>query len=74
MNFVNAPSKSQTQIGLDKPWTDKIRQLFPLRIIEIGHGSAMQQLAIAIISGLVFALPLRVDCSADAASGLRRES
>jgi hypothetical protein len=32
MNFVNAPSKDATQVGVDKPWAQKIKQLFPLRI------------------------------------------
>lgn len=31
MNFVNAASKENSQVGIDKPWTDKIRQLFPLK-------------------------------------------
>jgi hypothetical protein len=31
MNFVNAPTKANSQAGVDKPWTDKIRQLFPLK-------------------------------------------
>jgi hypothetical protein len=32
MNFVNAGSKANAQVGVDKPWTDKVRQLFPLKI------------------------------------------
>src|SRR5947208_17048432 len=32
MNFVNAPSKENSQVGVDKPWPQKIKQLFPLRI------------------------------------------
>jgi uncharacterized protein involved in outer membrane biogenesis len=32
LNFVNGASKATTQVGLDKPWTDKIRELFPLKI------------------------------------------
>jgi hypothetical protein len=32
MNFVNSASKANSQIGVDKPWTDKVRQLFPLKI------------------------------------------
>src|SRR5205814_7765453 len=31
MNFVNAPAKSNSQIGIDKPWTEKIKQLFPVK-------------------------------------------
>jgi hypothetical protein len=31
LNFVNAPSKENTQVGIDKPWTEKIKQLFPLK-------------------------------------------
>ncbi len=32
MNFVNAPSKEDSQNGLEESWTQKIRQLFPLKI------------------------------------------
>ncbi|MFL6583964.1 MAG: DUF748 domain-containing protein [Chthoniobacterales bacterium] len=32
MNFVNSASKANSQVGVDKPWTDKIRQLFPVKI------------------------------------------
>lgn len=32
MNFVNGRSSATTQVGVDKPWSDKIRDLFPLRI------------------------------------------
>ena len=32
LNFVTAPSKEGSQVGVDKPWTEKIRQLFPLKI------------------------------------------
>jgi hypothetical protein len=32
LNFVNGPSEASSQIGIDKPWTEKIKQLFPLRI------------------------------------------
>jgi hypothetical protein len=32
LNFVNAPSKADTQVGLEEPWTQKIKQLFPLKI------------------------------------------
>src|SRR3982750_2451091 len=31
LNFVNGPSKAQSQVGVDKPWTEKIKQLFPLK-------------------------------------------
>jgi hypothetical protein len=31
MNFVNAPSKQNSQIGVDKPWSQKIKELFPLK-------------------------------------------
>jgi hypothetical protein len=31
LNFVNAPSKEDSQVGIDKPWTDKIKELFPLK-------------------------------------------
>ena len=31
MNFVNAPSKQNSQIGVDKPWPQKIKELFPLK-------------------------------------------
>ncbi len=32
LNFVNAPSKEDSQVGVDRPWTEKIKQLFPLKI------------------------------------------
>lgn len=32
LNFVNAPSEEDSQVGIDQPWTEKIRQLFPLKI------------------------------------------
>lgn len=32
MNLVNGASKKTDQAALDEPWTDKVRQLFPLRI------------------------------------------
>jgi len=32
INFVKGPTQAQTQVGLDKPWTDQIKQLFPLKI------------------------------------------
>ena len=32
LNFVNAPSKEDSQVGLQEPWTQKIKQLFPLKI------------------------------------------
>ncbi|MFN2508173.1 MAG: DUF748 domain-containing protein [Chthoniobacterales bacterium] len=32
INFVNGRSKATTQVGVDQPWTDKIRELFPLKI------------------------------------------
>ena len=32
MNFVKGPSQAQTQVGVDEPWTQKIKQLFPLKI------------------------------------------
>ncbi|MGI8432916.1 MAG: DUF748 domain-containing protein [Chthoniobacterales bacterium] len=32
LNFVHGPSKEDSQIGFDEPWTQKIKQLFPLKI------------------------------------------
>jgi hypothetical protein len=32
MNFVNSPSKANSQVGVDKPWTETIKQLFPVKI------------------------------------------
>ncbi|HEY2800888.1 MAG TPA: DUF748 domain-containing protein [Chthoniobacterales bacterium] len=32
LNFVNGPSTEDTQVGLEEPWTQKIKQLFPLKI------------------------------------------
>src|SRR5437763_5912575 len=31
LNFVNAASRENSQVGIDKPWTEKIKQLFPLK-------------------------------------------
>ena len=31
LNFVNAPEREDSQVGIDKPWTEKIKQLFPLK-------------------------------------------
>src|SRR3954447_15939643 len=31
LNFVNARSSANSQLGVDKPWTQKIRELFPLK-------------------------------------------
>lgn len=32
LNFVHGPSKTDSQIGLEEPWAQKIKQLFPLKI------------------------------------------
>jgi hypothetical protein len=32
LNFVNAPSKEDIQVGLEEPWAQKVKQLFPLKI------------------------------------------
>jgi hypothetical protein len=32
LNFVNAPAKADAQVGLQEPWTTKVKQLFPLKI------------------------------------------
>src|SRR5829696_6016573 len=32
INFVHGRSSATSQVGVDKPWTDKIRELFPLKI------------------------------------------
>lgn len=32
VNFVHAPSKEDSQVGLDEPWTQKVKELFPLKI------------------------------------------
>lgn len=32
LNFVNAPAKADSQVGLQEPWTTKVKQLFPLKI------------------------------------------
>jgi hypothetical protein len=31
LNLVNGPTKAQQQAAVDEPWTDKIKQLFPLK-------------------------------------------
>jgi hypothetical protein len=31
LNFVNGPTKAEGQAAVDEPWTEKIRQLFPLK-------------------------------------------
>jgi Domain of Unknown Function (DUF748). len=36
MNIVNAASKQNSQVGIDKPWTEKIKQLFPLKFNRFG--------------------------------------
>jgi hypothetical protein len=40
LNFVHAPSNEDSQIGLDEPWAQKIKQLFPLKInrFVVHHG------------------------------------
>jgi Domain of Unknown Function (DUF748) len=32
LNFVKGESQADTQVGVDKPWAQKIKELFPLRI------------------------------------------
>ena len=32
MNFVKGPGKERSQVGVDKPWMQQIKQLFPLKI------------------------------------------
>ncbi len=32
LNFVNAPSQEDSQAGLEEPWTQKVKELFPLKI------------------------------------------
>ncbi len=32
INFVKGPTEATTQVGVDKPWTDTVRELFPLKI------------------------------------------
>jgi len=32
VNLVNGRSKASTQVGIEDPWTEKIRELFPLKI------------------------------------------
>jgi len=41
INFVKGPSKGTTQVGVDKPWFQVIKQLFPLQInrFEVFDGS-----------------------------------
>src|SRR5437870_4840276 len=36
MNFVNARSKANTQVGIEKPWTQTIKQYFPLKFNSLG--------------------------------------
>jgi hypothetical protein len=31
LNFVNSKNAANTQVGVDKPWTEKIKQLFPVK-------------------------------------------
>ncbi|MGI8437112.1 MAG: DUF748 domain-containing protein [Chthoniobacterales bacterium] len=31
LNFVNSKNPANTQVGVDKPWTEKIRELFPVK-------------------------------------------
>lgn len=41
INFVNGPSKEDQQAGVDKPWLDMIKKLFPLDInrFAVNNGS-----------------------------------
>ena len=32
LNFVNGPTKAQQQAAVDEPWTQKIKQLFPIKL------------------------------------------
>lgn len=32
INFVNAKNSANTQVGVDKPWAQKIKELFPVKI------------------------------------------
>ncbi|MEO5754513.1 MAG: DUF748 domain-containing protein [Chthoniobacterales bacterium] len=32
VNFVHAPSKEDSQVGLEEPWAQKVKDLFPLKI------------------------------------------
>jgi len=32
LNFVHGPSEEDTQVGLEEPWTQKAKELFPLKI------------------------------------------
>jgi uncharacterized protein DUF748 len=32
VNFVNSSSKANSQVGLDQPWAQKVKELFPLKI------------------------------------------
>jgi hypothetical protein len=36
MNIVNGASRESSQIGIDKPWTEKVKQLFPLKFNRFG--------------------------------------
>lgn len=41
INFVNGPTKASKQVGVDKPWPETVRKLFPLDInrFEVHDGS-----------------------------------
>ncbi len=41
MNFVKGPTESSTQVGLDQPWLDVIKKLFPLDLnrFEVRNGT-----------------------------------
>lgn len=41
VNFVQGPTEETTQVGVDKPWLDVIKKLFPLDInrFEVNNGS-----------------------------------
>ena len=41
VNFVNGPTEETSQVGVDKPWLDVIKKLFPLDInrFEVHNGS-----------------------------------
>lgn len=39
LNFVNGSSEATSQVGVDKPWAQKIKELFPLKINRfVVHG------------------------------------
>jgi hypothetical protein len=52
MNFVQGPTRQTSQVGVDKPWLDVIKKLFPLDINRFAVHNGMQTPAESAEMGL----------------------